>query len=86
MAAVRDETRMTGDHGTRGSGCAMDRLDKKDFRDRLYPEFHDFRFHILNTAGRGLAGGWLREMNLPADAGEMPAPVAGTHRRRQVQA
>jgi hypothetical protein len=46
MAAVRDEPRISGNHGIRRSGCAMDRLVKKDFRDGLYLEFHDFRFRF----------------------------------------
>jgi hypothetical protein len=46
MATVRDETRMPGDHGTRGSGYAPDRLVKAGFRAKLYFEFHHFPFRF----------------------------------------
>ena len=58
MAAVRDEPRIAGNHGNRGSGCATDWLVKKDFRDRLYLEFHDFsfRFYIPPTVALRISG------------------------------
>jgi hypothetical protein len=46
MVTVRDETRVPGERCTRGPGYAPDRLVKKDFRDRLYLEFHHFPFRF----------------------------------------
>ena len=43
---MRDETRMPGDHCTRGSGYAPDRLVKTGFRAKLYFEFHHFPFRF----------------------------------------
>ena len=42
---------------------------------------------FIKATRRGVSvQGHPREMYLPSDAGEMPAPMAGAHRRRQVQA
>jgi hypothetical protein len=43
---ARNETRMTGDHCTRGSGCAPDWLAKAGFLTRLYFKFHHFPFRF----------------------------------------
>jgi hypothetical protein len=46
MAAVRDETRMPGDHCPRGLGQAPDRLVKAGFPAKLYFKFHHYPFRF----------------------------------------
>ncbi|MGA2280090.1 MAG: hypothetical protein ABSG80_07300 [Verrucomicrobiota bacterium] len=59
MATVRDETRMPGDHCTRGSGYAPDRLVKADFPAKLYFEFHHFCLHLAVSEFAVASSLWL---------------------------
>ena len=56
---------------------------------KSFRHFDSFRcvveFWSTLRKSRGSPGSWPDTLNLPPDAGEMPAPMAGTQRRHAVQ-
>ena len=64
--------------------CPKTDRDRTNFALMVVPVFVAAGFR--STVRRGRGGERPREIDLPADAREMPAPMAGAQRTRQVQA